>query len=142
MLLPDVKFLVAKVSYQRLYAAEVVYSPVVLVTKIAILLLYSRIFHPNRHAVIFIYVFIGVMVAYYVPNTFLKLFECLPVRKSWDKSVPGHCIDNWGLILSDCVVSLFSDFVILILPMPLIWRLKMPAKKKAQVTVVFTVGIL
>ena len=39
-------------------------------------------------------------------------------------------------------LNAFSDFSILILPIPVIWRLQMPWAKKSRVIAVFAVGLL
>ena len=50
---------------------------------------------------------------------------CVPIAFNWNKEIPGgHCanVDVGFLIVG--IVDATTDFMILILPMPMIWRLK------------------
>lgn len=42
----------------------------------------------------------------------------------------------------DCGVSIVSDFAILAIPIPLIWDLHIPIRRKMELTTVFGLGVL
>ena len=70
-----------------------------------------------------------------------NILECSPRRKLWDPTIHGHCISSNGFGVSSGALNVISDFSILLLPLPLIWRLQMPINKKISVTVVFGFGL-
>ena len=54
--------------------------------------------------------------------------------KLWDPELDGHCIHNNVLFLTDCALSIVSDFIILTLQMPLVWALQMPTRRKIEIS--------
>lgn len=93
----------------------------------------TRVFSPFRKTVIFIYAFMAVMLGYYIPAVIVKIRICDPISRFWDRSVHGTCLDETSIILADAVVSVVSDLIILIMPLPLTMSLQMANKKKIRV---------
>lgn len=110
--------------------------------KATILLLYLRLFGINRKTKWTIRGLLVVLFAYYFASIVAKSTTCIPLRKLWIPDIDGHCFENDILLLTDCAVSIISDLTILILPMPLIWDLRMPIRRKMELTAVFSLGIL
>jgi hypothetical protein len=54
---------------------------------------------------------------------------------------PVKCIDSFVLIIFFAAISIFHDVVILILPLPILWGLKLQWKKKAHAMFMFSVGV-
>ena len=65
---------------------------------------------------------------------------CRPFAFNWDKSISGVCGDQALNYVVAIVVNLFLDVVIISLPMPLIWGLQIPSKKKVALCVIFGLG--
>lgn len=118
----------------------VLYGPCAFFIKTSILLFLTRVFAPFRRAVIGIYIFIGFMLAYYLPVVIIKSIICHPVRLFWDHDVSGKCFNQRALILADSVISVLSDLIIFALPLPLASDLHMPLKKKLRVAAIFSAG--
>ena len=55
--------------------------------------------------------------------------------------MPGHCVSRHNLGVASSVMNVVSDFSILLLPLPLIWRLQISWEKKSRVLAVFSVGL-
>ena len=51
------------------------------------------------------------------------------------------CVDTFGLFVSNTISDVIMEFLILVLPLPFIWQLHMPASKKLGVSSVFLLGI-
>ena len=73
---------------------------------------------------------------------FLKVFRCQPVHKYWNAKAQGKCINGTNIFLADGVSSILSDLAILLLPMPLLWRLQLSKKRKLKLIIVFGGGAL
>ncbi|KAL4757184.1 uncharacterized protein BDW70DRAFT_163776 [Aspergillus foveolatus] len=121
------------------YAVTLVYVPMVFVIKLALLAVMLRIFAPDRHKVMIVYGTIVVLLLYYIPALFIKIFFCKPISTYWlgAEVTGGACLDQRKVIIADATISMLSDFWILVLPIPMLWSLKMSLSKKLRV-----VGIL
>ena len=69
-----------------------------------------------------------------VANIGGKAAICIPLPKLWDPELDGHCIHDNVFVLTDCALTICSDFIILNLPMPLIWALQMPTRRKIEIS--------
>jgi hypothetical protein len=71
----------------------------------------------------------------------VSILACTPVRYFWDRSIPGgKCIKFeiwWFFHAAFCIVS---DFVLCILPLPMLKTLNIPRKQKYSLLAVFAVG--
>ncbi|KAL3429752.1 hypothetical protein BDV09DRAFT_179828 [Aspergillus tetrazonus] len=127
-----------RTQFQKLtYVTMVMYGPTAFLTKLTLLWIMTRVFNPFKKWVIFIYVFLGLMLIYYIPAVIIKIRICMPISKFWNGEQRGSCMDRNAIIMADAVVSVVSDLIVLIMPLPLTIQLQMSKKKKLRV-----VGIL
>jgi hypothetical protein len=127
---------------QASYAVTLVYVPMVFVIKVALLAVMLRIFAPDRHKVMIVYGTIIVLLLYYIPALFIKIFFCKPISAYWYgiEATGGSCLDQRKVIIADATISMISDFWILILPIPMLWSLKMSFSKKLRVLGILGAG--
>lgn len=118
----------------------VIYGPCAFCIKASILVFIARIFMPIQRAVLTIHIILAALIAYYVPVLFLKTVICRPVSKFWNQAIEGECFDQRSLILADSVISVLSDALIFIAPIPLTCNLYIKRKKKIKVAVIFGAG--
>ena len=118
----------------------VMYGPTAYITKFCLLWIMTRVFSPFRKAVIFINVFMGVMLAYYIPAVIVKIRLCNPISKFWNDDIEGSCMDQNAIIMADAIISVSSDLIVLLLPLPLTISLQMPTKKKMRVIAILGAG--
>ncbi|KAH3207645.1 hypothetical protein KXW62_006364 [Aspergillus fumigatus] len=76
-----------------------------------------------------------------VCDTIVKIFECSPRAKIWDKTLKGHCININIPIIVTSSINVASDFLILVLPIVSVWRLQMRDSKKLGTSMIFAAGI-
>lgn len=125
------------------YIATTLYCPMALFVKIALLSILTRIFSPYRSKVWFIYIFLGCLCTYYIIALIIKIRMCDPVPYYWlgsELEGGGTCLDQTAALIADSVISLVSDLIILILPMPLTWSLQMSRNKKLRVIGLLSAG--
>ena len=106
-----------------------------------------RIFVPNRRANLPLFVAIQVCIwtifSFSVIWLFLNIFMCNPREKLWNPLITNvHCFNIDFNCESSGIFNAISDFAILILPMPCLWKLQMPLRKKLLVMGVFATGLL
>ena len=107
--------------------------------KLSALFLLARLF-PGRS---FRYTLWGIgafVMAYSLAQTFGIIFTCVPVSAIWNPDVKGRCINSDDLYLACSSFNIATDFVILGLPMPKLWRLNVSITQKIQLTLIFALG--
>lgn len=126
-----------------LHVAKIHYGVAICVTKLAILCLYRRVFStcPRSTFDISVIVLIILLVLYYVATVIAKIWECVPRSRAWDQSVPGHCIDALMLVNVDGIFNTLTDFILVIMPLRMVWNLNMKVTKKVHVVPAFTFGL-
>jgi hypothetical protein len=118
----------------------VMYGPTAYLTKVCLLWIVMRVFSPFRKCVIFIRIFMGIMLAYYIPAVIVKIRICSPIARFWDQKIDGTCLDESSIIMADAVVSVVSDMIVLLLPLPLTLTLQMNTRRKMRVMCILGAG--
>ncbi|KAH6668388.1 hypothetical protein B0J14DRAFT_600636 [Halenospora varia] len=107
--------------------------------KVSILLFYLRLTQSRRiRTVTYIVMFIS--VGYCLIGAFALVYTCKPIRKYWDFSTPGTCINSGVLFLCGAALNVATDVVMLLLPIWLLWPLRLPAREKIGVTIILMMG--
>ena len=123
---------------------EILYCPVVLATKLSILLQLIHIFAPARERVTYYVcqIMIWFNSLFYTSIMLVVIFQCNPRAKFWEPTLPGHCISIEAVDIVAAAINVLSDVVLLLLPITCIWQLQMPSRSKLAVSAVFTTGLL
>lgn len=112
-------------------------------TKLSICLLYRRLFErAGRSFRIALYGLVGLILSYYTAALLATIFECTPVRKSWEKTVPGTCIDTVTFFFVNAGFNIATDVAIMLLPVPIIKALHLPMRQRIILCFVFAVGTI
>lgn len=73
--------------------------------------------------------------------TFEALFLCRPLAYTWNRTVEGgSCANIKPMALSQAIINTCIDIAVLVLPMPVIWHMKMPLATKFGVVLMFSFG--
>ena len=125
-------------------ALEKIYIPTVWITKISILFLYLRLF-PDQGLRRQIKVGLGLCAATVVCLELACVFKCWPISFSWnywDGEHQGKCTSMAAQGWANSSLNMFADIVVLVLPLPTIWKLKLPMEKKIGIIAMFSIGLL
>jgi len=122
------------------YATNLLYIGALVCVKVSIVFLFLRILNTARvHRVC--YGVLGFILLFGLYSIITNIFICYPQAKFWD---PFHHPEGWCFPIrkfwSDVAGHLVGEFMLLILPMPYIFKLKMPLKQKAAVGSLFAMG--
>ncbi|GAB1314624.1 hypothetical protein MFIFM68171_04834 [Madurella fahalii] len=122
------------------YSSIVVYNVAVCLTKISILLQYRRIFSNTMLRQI---IFYGLcfLTCWGITLSILLPLVCVPTAAFWDDSVDGFCLDSATIWYVMAGVNVVTDFTIFTMPIPVISSLHLPARQKAMLLIVFTLGV-
>lgn len=122
-------------------AFECVYCTTVGIIKISILLMYARIF-PTRNFRIASYILGAIVVSWVIAIICVSVFQCNPIAKGWNSSLPGTCIDLKGSFIGNAVPNIVTDVAILSLPVHVVWGLHANLTHRLSVIAVFLLGSL
>ncbi|KAE8443869.1 hypothetical protein EG329_001278 [Mollisiaceae sp. DMI_Dod_QoI] len=90
---------------------------------------------------------VSIMVAFGIAWFFTLLFQCNPIQYFWNRiyeTTPGTCLSNnveAGMAYTQAILSAVSDFILGLLPIWIVWDIKMPRKLKASVAGLLGIGI-
>lgn len=118
VVLPDVNDH-ALTRNETLFAVMVNYPLASGFTKLAVLFFYRRVF-PGRIFNVLSWTMIGVVCIWVVGFFFSNLSQCTPVSVNWHGSgnLPSRCIDVQIITLAGAWSDVFTDVIILLLPIP------------------------
>ena len=122
------------------FAAEVVYDTSITIIRMSVLLFYHRIFGKEHRFKMALWITMVILVAWYIAITALAVFQCSPVKKQFDLTIPGHCLSFYGTFIGVTVPNFFIDVLLLLLPVPMLWNLKIKKTKKIALTANFLLG--
>lgn len=124
------------------YSNQLLYHPILALTKISILFLYNRISVSGKFRK-WVYVLIGLNIALTVSIFIADLFQCYPFAFLWDKTIPGgKCMDQQAFFVGSAVLNIISDCAVLALPIPMVWKMQTNLRKKIALLFLFSLGIL
>ncbi|KAI5818722.1 hypothetical protein BZA77DRAFT_385808 [Pyronema omphalodes] len=118
---------------------EVIYSITNGTIKLSLILMYIRVFTFDclKWGVIFTGLLTISWVCTIVP---MAIFQCTPIEKAWDFSMPGTCINLKAAFVSTAAINIFNDCAILMLPMPFVWKLSTSIWRRLSLMFIFSLG--
>jgi len=123
-------------------AIDITWNAATVSVRASMLLLYIRIFVVRSFGMI-CWTLIAVNMAMLVSVILVVCLICRPIAYSFDKTIPdGHCGDLLKFELYTAILNLIMDSIIVILPMPMLWRLQMQTKKKIGLIIVLGMGAM
>ncbi|KAI5782664.1 hypothetical protein EDC01DRAFT_780391 [Geopyxis carbonaria] len=123
------------------YIVEILYNPVLTFTKASILFFYLRI-TPNKTFHRWVWGTMLFNLALFIGTFLATMLQCVPIPYTWNKAYPGggYCYAPQGLYLSTAVLATLTDTWILVTPLPVLWGLQLPRRKKVVLTGLFSIG--
>ena len=97
----------------------------------------------NRPFTISLYLIGFIVIATGVANTLVAVFQCCPVAYEWNKSVQGgKCIDGVAFARYMTMSNVVTGAIMLVMPLPLSWRLNLTVSAKITLTATFLHGTM
>lgn len=110
--------------------------------RISIILLCVRIF-PIRQFRLASWIVIAINLTTFLSIFLASCLICRPIYYAFDRTIPnGRCGDLKRFELYTATMSLLLDLLVVVLPLPMLWRLQMKKKKKIQLSIVFGTGMM
>ncbi|THV53502.1 hypothetical protein BGAL_0049g00370 [Botrytis galanthina] len=121
-------------------ATPIVYLVAVVFPKLAILSLYLRIF-TLRYYRNLCYILGVIIVTNCIANVIAGCLECIPIEFLWDKTIEGgRCFNIDVYFRWASFVNIVTDCVMLVLPIPVVWKLQTSKEVRTGLVMTFTIG--
>ncbi|EFQ34804.1 hypothetical protein CGRA01v4_01681 [Colletotrichum graminicola] len=124
---------------RTMIGAEILYVNGVNMYKVALLLLYLRIF-PMREVRKGALICGSLTTGWTLACVIAASIQCLPIVKVWEPWRPGYCINLFLTQLCISVPSIIVDIAILYLPIPHVLKLQMNRAQRVLVLFTFLLG--
>jgi hypothetical protein len=137
---PDTSFARGINKWQLVFASQLAYAIAIALTKLAIMVLYLRIF-PHNTLRRLIYATSVFTVLFCIATVLTTIFQCTPVHAIWDFDLPEFtCIPYVDFLYASAAINVVTDILVCTMPLPYFWRLQMPKKQKLVVCFLFFLG--
>jgi hypothetical protein len=119
---------------------SILWNATVCFSKLSVLLMYSALI-PTPTMLRAIMACSAFIVVWCSANIMAALLICRPLARNWDFSVPGTCGSQPSFYFTMGIVNLIMDAILIGLPMPYLYKLAMPMRKKLLAMGLLSVGI-
>lgn len=107
--------------------------------KLSILIMYYRIFDTRR--VRMSVKIVGVANLLWVLLFIaLAVFQCTPVPRAWNPTIPGKCIDAKALFIANAVPNIVIDLFMVAIPIYPVSKLRLPVSQRIALIGLFMLG--
>lgn len=128
---------------QLLWINEFIYTNAIPSVKMSVILTYHRIFSVHRFNYM-LYFCTFLVMGWWLGVLITTSVQCRPYSHLWeqlvDPTAKGMCIDTYAFFLGNGIAEAATDFIILAVPIPLVWKLRMPMAQKIAVIGIFLLG--
>lgn len=88
------------------------------------------------------WIIIGLQACWLVMTVLIGFLICRPVEKNWDPTAEGTCGDRIAGYTAVSIVNVIVDCLMLVLPLPMIYKLQTRPGYKVGLFSIFGVGIV
>ncbi|KAJ5473525.1 hypothetical protein N7475_003091 [Penicillium sp. IBT 31633x] len=125
-----------------LYANQILDFPfTVTPAEISILLFYVRIFSVRTFRIL-AYICGAIVLGHGIGVLFAAIFQCSPIEYTWDSNITGTCFDQQAFYRFVSPPNILTDVLILVMPLPYVWKLHTSLGHKLALSGVFLLGSL
>ncbi|KAI1258379.1 hypothetical protein F5Y18DRAFT_421444 [Xylariaceae sp. FL1019] len=129
------------IQVKALLAIEFTYLSTTVFAKLSVIWLLKRIYETRTFKRL-CYGLIALNLFYYLSFTIIYLTNCIPISEQWHHQPGGYCRSTTTGDYATIGTNLFLDVLNIVLPLPVLWGLKMSIKDKITITAMFSLGTL
>ncbi|KAI1204764.1 uncharacterized protein F4807DRAFT_454469 [Annulohypoxylon truncatum] len=126
--------------WKLFYFLTLTYATTLMFIKFSLFFQYYRLVQEVPHYRLFYLVVMFLVGGWVIAQEFVLIFSCTPIYSYWDRSGGGRCFDSKLLGWMNAIGNLVTDVVILLLPIPVVWRLNLKKGRKWAVIAIFGLG--
>ncbi|KAL2846976.1 hypothetical protein BJY01DRAFT_247033 [Aspergillus pseudoustus] len=125
---------------KMLWISVPIYNLTLNLTKIAMVLLYMRLFSTRTYRIL-LWVLLVLIVCSGLWMVIGTLLICIPVQAFWDQSISHTCLSREVVWYLNAALQIAGDLILVLVPMPQLIKLRIPRKQKACVMLIFALGL-
>lgn len=127
--------------YKIAFVSPIVWVASVTTIRASVIALYIHIFQTRSFRIV-CYGALAFNVLFFASAVVAECLICRPIAYRWDYTIQGGTCGNLkARDLSIAVINLIQDAVVVVLPMPVLWRLQMATGRKLIVSCILGLGI-
>lgn len=123
------------------WTIQIIFATAISVTRLSLLVFYHRIFPVKRFKIV-ASITGCIIICWWISFILAIIFSCYPVESYWNKAIVGHCVNEHTLSWGITGTELATNIIMLILPIPWLWKLRLAWSKKLALTGMFALGTL
>ncbi|KAF4988009.1 hypothetical protein FGRMN_10057 [Fusarium graminum] len=130
------------VFYGRCFWLSILfYGTAIYAVKMAFLLQYYRIMSISNMRWVYMG-FMAVMTLWCVSQLIFLCLLCIPLEAVWDPNIKGTCFKHQTTMwYVNGIIHTILDFAIIVMPLPIVWKLNLPRSQKFFLSCIFGLGI-
>ncbi|KAF4959155.1 hypothetical protein FGADI_1895 [Fusarium gaditjirri] len=131
------------ILYFRCFWLSIVFYTYALFTiKLTFLIHYYRLMSVSNMRWLYLGA-LGFIILWGIYQVIGVFFFCIPLQSFWDPRVKGHCVLSQPIMwLISGILNIVTDFAIIVMPLPIVWKLQLPRSQKIYLTSIFGLGSL
>ncbi|KAI0379358.1 hypothetical protein F5Y04DRAFT_127961 [Hypomontagnella monticulosa] len=122
------------------YVLTITYHTTLMLVKFSLFFQYYRLIQEVPHYRIFYLCVMGVVGGWVVAQEFILIFSCTPIHAYWDRTPGSTCLDSNLIGWMNSIGNIITDIIVLLLPIPVVWRLNLKRGRKWAVIGIFGLG--
>ena len=83
---------------------------------------------------------LALVIAWTISFFFASLLQCFPITALVEAFYGNKCVDTIPLWYTGSITDIIIDFMILAMPIPMVWNLHLPTKQRIGVLAMFLLG--
>lgn len=125
---------------KAMLVGQILWITAVFFLRASILSLYVHIFLTQPFRIV-CYVVHGLNFAYFAATVLACCLVCRPISANWNPQA-GTCGDQKSLDLFIGIFNLIMDVAVVVLPLPVVWKLQMSRGRKIVISAIFGMGLM
>ncbi len=81
-----------------------------------------------------------IVVVWWVGTILADALMCIPIEHNWNPEIPAHCGNKQLLAILPPIPWIVTDLAILIMPMPMVYKLQLPGLQRVGLAALFLLG--
>ncbi|OTB02086.1 hypothetical protein M426DRAFT_62894 [Hypoxylon sp. CI-4A] len=126
--------------WKTFYALSISYNTSLMIVKFTLFFQYYRLIQEVPYYRLYYLIAMTVVGAWVISQEFILIFPCTPIEYYWNQSVGGTCINTNITGWMNAIGNIVTDLIVLVLPIPVVWRLNLNRGRKWAVLGIFALG--
>ncbi|KAJ5143706.1 uncharacterized protein N7515_002493 [Penicillium bovifimosum] len=127
---------------KMIIVCQILYGSALGLVKTSMMVLYHKLFGTKASMRVAIYVTGAIVWAWALSIILESFLICHPIAFNWNPMLPGGgCGNRNAAFVVAGVLNMVTDFMVMSLPIPYIWKLQLPMGRKLGLSMAFSLGL-